>query len=338
VPRVPLLVLTAADVEALLPMAECIDVVADALRALADGDAVQPLRSVLRLRAQNGLFGVMPACDGARGVFGLKAVNVMPGNAGTRFDTHQGAVLLFEGTHGLPIALLDGGAITAIRTAAASGVATRALARDDAGDLALCGAGVQARTHLDAMRAVRTLRRVRVWSRNGANARRFAEHEGARTGLPIEAVATPRAAVERADLLCTLTAAREPLFEGGILAAGAHVNAVGACVPTARELDTEAVRRARLFCDRRESLLAEAGDFVIPWRAGELGEEHVRGELGEVLNGRVAGRTSPDDITLFESLGIGIEDVAAGFHVWQKARALGRGVPVELGSTRHDGA
>jgi ornithine cyclodeaminase len=317
-----LLVLDRADVRALLPMAECIEVMEDALRALADGEAAQPLRSIMRLPAGNGLLGLMPAAHAGLDVFGFKAVSVMPGNHGTEWDTHLGAVMLFDGERGRPIALLDATEITAIRTAAVSAVATRALARADAGDLALLGAGAQAHTHLEAMRAVRALRRVRVWSRDPASARRFAQRHG------VEAVATPRAAIAGADLVCTLTASQEPIVEGAWLEPGAHVNAVGACVPTARELDTEAMRRALVFADRRESLLAEAGDFLIPLRAGELTQAHLRGELGEVLTGRVAGRSCAAEVTLFESLGIGIEDVAAGWHVYRKARDQGRGRPV----------
>jgi ornithine cyclodeaminase len=173
---------------------------------------------------------------------------------------------------------------------------------------------------LAALREVRPLRRVRVWSRHPESSRRFAAEESARHGLPVEAVATAREAVEGADLVCTVTSAREPVLEGAWLAPGAHVNAAGACTPAARELDTEAMRRARLFVDRRESALAEAGDLLIPIRNGELGEDHIAGELGDLLLGRLPGRRSPDEITLFESLGIAVEDVAAARHVWRKAK------------------
>lgn len=330
------LVLGRDDVRALLPIGECIEVMAAALRALAAGDAVQPLRTALHLPGDRGLLALMPASRGGSGGFGLKAVSVVHDNERTAFDTHLGAVLLFDGEHGRPIAVLDARAITAIRTAAVSGLATRLLAREDAGDLALLGSGQQARTHLEAMRAVRDVRRVRVWSRDSGQARRLAARATERCGIEVEVVATPRAAVAGADLICTTTAARTPILEGAWLVPGAHVNAVGACVPTARELDTEAVRRALLFTDRRESLLAEGGDFVIPLRAGELEEDHLRGELGELLLGRVAGRQGAGDVTLFKSLGLGIEDVAAGFHVYERARADGRGVTVTFGERRDD--
>jgi ornithine cyclodeaminase len=258
--------------------------------------------------------------DGEEGaVLGIKVITVFPGNHERGEESHLGSVLLFEAEMGRPLAILDAAAVTAIRTAAVSALATRLLARQDAGDLALLGSGVQARSHLAALREVRPLRRVRVWSRHPESARRFAAEESERHGLSVQAVATAREAVEGADLVCTVTSAREPVLEGAWLAPGAHVNAAGACTPAARELDTDAMRRARLFVDRRESALAEAGDLLIPMRNGELGEDHIAGELGDLLLGRVPGRRAPEEITLFESLGLAVEDLAAARHVWRKA-------------------
>jgi alanine dehydrogenase len=316
-----MLILGREEVERLLPMGECIDVMAGALSALAREEALQPLRQVHWLPDRRGLLGVMPGAlwDGDGAVLGIKVITVFPGNHAKGEETHLGSVLLFEAEMGRLLAILDAAAVTAIRTAAVSALATRLLAREDAGDLALLGAGVQARTHLAALREVRLLRRVRVWSRHPESARRFAAEESARQGLPVEAAATAREAVEGADLVCTVTAAREPVLEGAWLAPGAHVNAVGACTAVTRELDTAAVLRARLFVDRRESALAEAGDLLIPLRAGEVGESQIAGELGEVLTGRVPGRRSGDEITLFKSLGLAVEDLAAARHVWRKA-------------------
>jgi ornithine cyclodeaminase len=245
----------------------------------------------------------------------------MPGNHAHGEESHQGIVLLFEQERGRPLAVLDATAVTAIRTAAASAVATRALARTEAGDLAILGSGTQARSHLDAMRAVRTLRRVRVWSRNPESARRFAEEEGERLGLAVEPMASAREAVEGADLICTVTAATNPVLEGGWISPGAHVNAVGACTPKARELDSAAVARARLFVDRRESALAEAGDFLLARSEGAVADDHILGELGDLLEGKIPGRRSAEEITLFKSLGIAVEDLAAGRHVYRKAVA-----------------
>ncbi len=329
----PVQIVPQAEVPRLLPMGECVEVMAEALRTLARGDAVLPLRSMVRTPDQAGLLGLMPGYLGAPRCLGIKVVTVFPGNEGGPLDSHQGAVLLFEAEHGSLLAVVDASSITAVRTAAVSGVATRALAREDAGDLAILGSGVQATTHLDAMRAVRALRRVRVWSRNGDHARAYAERESRRHGLRVEVMPSAAQAVEGADLVCTTTSSREPVLRGEWLAAGAHVNAVGACFPHTRELDTAAVRRSLLYVDRRESCLSEAGDFLIPRREGALGDDHIVGELGDVLLGRVPGRGERDEVTLFKSLGIAVEDLAAVHHVWRKAQAERRPA-VDLGGHR----
>jgi ornithine cyclodeaminase len=236
--------------------------------------------------------------------------------------------MLFDTRHGSPRAIIDASSITAIRTAAVSGVATRALARDTAGDLAILGSGVQATTHLAAMRAVRKLRRVRVWSRSQANAQRFAD----KCSMPVEVMATARAAVEGADIVCTTTASREPVLEGAWLAPGAHVNAAGACFAATRELDTPAVARSRLVVDRKESTIHESGDYLLAKKDGAIGEDHILGELGDLLLGRFTARRSADDVTLFKSLGIAIEDLAAAHYVYTQAVARGGGVSVPLGA------
>jgi ornithine cyclodeaminase len=220
---------------------------------------------------------------------------------------------------------MDASSITAIRTAAVSGVATRVLAREDAGDLAILGTGVQALTHLEAMAESRRLRRVRVWSRDPARVARFAEHASERVGLGVEAAGSAREAVLGADLVCTVTASREPVLRGEWLAAGAHVNAVGASLPTARELDTPAMVAARLFVDRRESALNEAGDFLMPKAEGAISDAHIQAELGEVLTGAHPGRRSPEEITVFKSLGLAVEDVAAAQRIHQNALRSGAG-------------
>jgi ornithine cyclodeaminase len=309
-----MLYLNRQDVEAFLPMDECIEVVDDALRALVRGEAIQPLRSAYWMPERNGLLAVMPGMLG-RTIAGVKVLTVVSENHLHGEESHQGMVLLFEQERGRPLALLDASSVTAIRTAAASAVATRALARAEAGDLAILGSGTQARTH----------RRVRVWSRRPESARRFAEREGERTGLAVEPMPSAREAVDGADLICTVTAAREPVLLGEWIAPGAHVNAAGACTPNARELDAAAVARSRLFTDRRESLFAEAGDFLLARGEGAVADDHILGEIGEVLEDRVPGRRADAEITLFKSLGIAVEDLAAGWHVYRKALAAGRG-------------
>jgi len=328
-------VISQADVERLLPMAECVDLMADALATLARGDAVLPLRSMVWLPDRSGMIGLMPGYLGSPARFGLKIVSIFPGNQGTGYDSHQGAVLLFDPQVGSPLAVIDASAITAIRTAAVSGVATRVLARPDAGDLAILGSGVQAATHLEAMRAVRGVRRVRVWSRDPLHARRFAGRESERQQIEIEPTTTAREAVEGADLICTTTASREPIVEGAWIAPGAHLNAVGACFATARELDTAAILRARVYVDRRESALAESGDILIPIQEGAFGEDHIVAELGDVLTRKAQGRAGARDVTLFKSLGIAIEDLASARHVLDQAIAQNVGVVAPLGAM-HD--
>jgi ornithine cyclodeaminase len=326
-------IVTQAQVRELLTMPECVEVMATALETLAKGDAVLPLRTMTWLPDRSGLLGLMPAYLGAPAVLGLKAVSVFPGNHGTPYESHQGAVLIFEVEHGSLLAMIDASSITGIRTAAVSGVATRALAREDAGDLAILGSGVQAETHLAAMHVVRKLRRVRVWSRDARRARAFAERGGA-PGVRVEVMSTAREAVEGADLICTTTAAKTPVLEGAWLSPGVHINAVGACFKDTRELDTAAVAGARLIVDRRESALAESGDFLIPRAGGAIGDDHIAGELGEVLLGRVPGRRSPDERTLFKSLGIAIEDLAAAHFIWRKAEERSVGTAVDFGGRR----
>lgn len=314
-------------------MPACIELMAGALERLARGEALLPLRTMLWLPDRSGLLGLMPAYLGGPRALGLKVVSVIPGNHGSERDSHQGAVLLFDTDSGGLLAVIDASSITAIRTAAVSGLATRLLAREDAGDLALLGSGVQASAHLAAMRSVRTLRRVRVASNDPAQAREFAAHHESKQ-LRIEPVASVREAVLGADLICTATSSATPVLLGEWMADGAHVNAVGACFPAARELDTAAVLRARLYVDRRESALKEAGDFLIPKQEGAIDDAHIVGEIGEILTGKVQARRTPTEVTLFKSLGIAIEDLAAAHHVHERARATGKGVAVDLGGRR----
>ncbi|HEX9730428.1 MAG TPA: ornithine cyclodeaminase family protein [Thermoanaerobaculia bacterium] len=325
------LVLSAADVRRLLPMATAIDLMASALERLARGGCRNPLRWGLPVPEAGGLIGMMPGYLDAPRALGIKVLALMPGNHGTPYDTHQGVVLLFDPDHGFPIAIADAGEVTAVRTAAVSGLATRLLARDDAGDLAILGTGVQARSHLAAMRAARELRRVRVYSRDAERRRAFARAESERHGLEVEAAPTAAAAVAGADLVCTVTSSREPVLMGEWLSPGVHVNAAGSSIAAARELDTAAVVRSRLFVDRRESTFNEAGDFLIPKREGAVDDDHVVAELGEILTSEAAGRRSPDEITLFKSLGLAVEDLAAVRHVYERAVEEGLGTRVELG-------
>jgi alanine dehydrogenase len=327
-------IINQTEVTQLLPMAECMDVMVKTLTALAQGDAILPLRPVMWLPEKVGALGMMPSYLGVIKSFGLKVVSVFPHNHGTQYDSHQGAVMLFEAEHGRLLAIMDASSITAIRTAAVSGVATRLLARPEASDLAILGSGVQAATHLEAMLLARPVKRVRVWSRNQEHARKFAQTHSQQRGLDVTAVDSAQAAVSGADLICTTTAAPEPILKGEWIGAGAHINAVGSSVAFTRELDTAAVVKARLFVDRRESTVNEAGDFLFPKKEGAIGDDHIRGEIGELLLGQRAGRESPEEITLFKSLGLAVEDLASAYHVYRRALATGTGQAIELGGGR----
>jgi ornithine cyclodeaminase len=328
------LVLNGEQVAQLMPMPECIKVMRDALAALARGEALVPLRTVMRVPGVSGFLGLMPGYisprEGREGALGLKAVSVFPGNASRGIDTHQGAVLLFEADTGRLSALLDGAAITAIRTAAVSGVATDVLARPDASELAVLGAGVQARTHIEAIAAVRPLRRVRIWSRNPEHAAALASELRRRFGFPIEAAPSAEAAVREADLVATVTASPEPILKREWLKEGVHINAVGSSIPTTREIDTATMVAARLFVDRRESALAEAGDLLIAMREDAVTGDHVQAELGDVIIGKNPGRRSPRELTLFKSLGLAVEDVASAAYLVRRARETGTGQTVQM--------
>jgi ornithine cyclodeaminase/alanine dehydrogenase-like protein (mu-crystallin family) len=301
------LVLTEHDVRSLLTMAECIEAMDEVLRSLARGELHQPLRPVTRPEGADSLMGLMPAYRGGeRPAWSLKEIVIAPGNPARGLDAHQGAVLLHDGQTGELRALLNASAITEIRTAAVSAVATRALSRPDARIVAILGGGVQARSHDEAMRAVLPEAEIRTWMR--------------RDGGTAEDV------LREADVVCTCTSAREPILRRDWLAPGAHVNAVGSSVPSARELDDETVAAATLVVDRRESALNEAGDLLL---AG-LGEEHIAAELGEVLIGSHPGRTDAAQLTVFKSLGLGVEDLAAAELVVRKAREPGAGAVVDF--------
>ena len=316
-----MLVLDQAQVEELLTMPECIELMEETLLALARGELYQPLRSVVRPPAADGFMGLMPAHRGGQTpAFGLKVVCIFPGNPARGLDAHQGGVILFDGETGEVRAIVNASAITAIRTAAVSAVATRALAREDARTLAVLGAGVQAKSHMEALRALHDWERIVVWSRTRAHAEQ----------LGVEVADTAEDALRDADVVCTTTTSREPVVRLEWLKEGAHVNAVGSSIPTTRELDTATMAAAAVFVDRRESTLNEAGDYLFPAGEGAIGPEHIRAELGDVLAGSAEGRRSPSELTVFKSLGLAVEDLACVQFLLQRAGELGRGTEVEF--------
>jgi ornithine cyclodeaminase/alanine dehydrogenase-like protein (mu-crystallin family) len=320
-------VLSHDDVRRLLPMDDCIELMADVLADLARGKVWQPLRFVVRPPEEPSLIGLMPAHRSApQPSYGLKVVCIFPGNPGRGLDTHQGAVLLFDGETGAPRAILDASAVTAIRTAAVSGVATRLLAREDARELAILGAGTQGRSHLEAMAHARDFATARVWSRTREHAQAFASE--AQAPFPVEAVESPEEAVRGADVVVTATSSPEPVVQHEWLGAGVHVNAVGSSIPTARELDAATVAASSLFADARESMVNEGGDYLFAVREAGIGPDHIRAELGEVLIGSHPGRGSPEELTVFKSLGLAAEDLASAELVYARARETGTGATV----------
>ena len=322
-----LLVLAHDDVKQLLPMEDCIELMAGVLADLARGSVWQPLRFVVRPPDEPSLMGLMPAHRSEpQPAYSLKVICIFPGNPARGIDAHQGGVLLFDGETGAPRALLDASAVTEIRTAAVSAVATRLLAREDAQELAILGSGVQAHSHLEAMANLRTFTRARVWSRTAAHARAFAAEAPA--PFPVEAVPSAEEAIRGADVVVTATSSREPVVEREWLAPGAHVNAVGSSIPTARELDADTVAAAALFADARESMVNEGGDYLFAVREAGVGPDHIRAELGEILIGAREGRRSTDELTVFKSLGLAAAALAAAELVYSRARETGRGAAV----------
>jgi alanine dehydrogenase len=339
------ILLSEANVRELLTMEQSITLMEDALRAYSTGAVVQPVRLAVPAEPHGGFLALMPAYVTSSEALGAKAVTFYMRNAGRNLPTHMATILLWDSGTGELLAILDGRLITEVRTAAVSAAATRALARPEAGILAMLGSGVQARSHLEALRYVRPIREVRVWSRTPEHAKAFAEEvalrqaqgermeslaQGDRPELVVRSVMTAQEAVRGADLICTVTSATEPVLRGEWVSPGAHINAVGAPRPTWRELDTAAVARARVFVDSRAGALAESGDLLLPMQEGAIDAAHIVGEIGEVFAGTVPGRTSPDEVTLFKSLGMAVEDVVTAQYLYQLALTKGVGQEIAL--------
>jgi ornithine cyclodeaminase/alanine dehydrogenase-like protein (mu-crystallin family) len=325
------LVLKEHEIVELLPMAECIEVMAGAFAALEGGEMTQPLRSVFVPPDANGLMAWMPAHHaGAAPVFGMKVLCLVPSNPSRGLDAHQGLVLVSDGETGRLRALLDASPITAIRTAAVSALATRLLARADSSTLAIVGTGVQALGHLESIPLVRPIERVRIAGRTPERAQEFVATLAGKYPFAIEASPSAEAAIRGADIVVTATNTREPLLSREWLSPGTHVNAVGASQRTHQELDTQTVADSALFTDRRESLENEAAEYRLALEEGLISPSHLRGELGELVTSKVAGRSSDAELTLFRSLGLAAFDVAAAEHVLANAERDGAGLNVDF--------
>jgi alanine dehydrogenase len=326
------ILLSEKDVRAVLSMDDLIDTMAAALVQFSTGQVEQPLRTVVAVDSKRpggggGFYGVMPAFMPQPAALGTKLVTVYQTNAARGLPTHLATIVLLDPDTGELLAILDGRYITEARTAAVSAVSARHLARADTRVLAIVGSGVQARSHIEALIRVRRFEEIRVWGRDPVRLFSLVEEMLPRVGTRLMPVESVREAVRDAGIVALVTAAREPVVAREWIAAGAHICAVGACRPDQREMDTPLVRDARVFVDSRSGALAEAGDLVIPIKEGAFTASHIAAELGEVVAGRVQGRQNVDEITIFKSLGMAVEDVAAARLTWERAseRGLGRG-------------
>ncbi len=296
----------------------CIPIVRGAMIAFSRGETKQLLRSIIPL--SNGrLFGVMPGAMGAGGPFGAKLISVFQDNFAKGIQSHQGLVILFDPDTGAPVCVVDAGEITAIRTAAASAVATDVLARKDARRLAILGYGEQAATHVRAIGKVRNIESITVWGRSPDRARAFASAMQAELGVPFSVVATVEQAVAQADIICTVTAATEPILKGDWVRPGTHVNVVGSGFAGPAEIDNDLVVRSRFIADSREGVLNQGAEFLRAKAAGLIGDDHIIAEIGQVLANDVEGRRSVDEITVYKSLGHVVQDLASAWALYSQA-------------------
>lgn len=293
----------------------CIPLLREAMIAFSNGETKQLLRAIIPL-SEGRLFGVMPGAMGARGGFGAKLISVYPENFAKGAQSHQGVVVLFDPGSGAPVCILHAGEITAIRTAAASAVATDALARADASRLAILGYGEQAAAHARAISRVRALASIAVWGRSGDRAAAFAQRMQAELGIPIAATESAQTAVAGADIICTVTASAEPILQGAWVRPGAHVNIVGSSYAGPVEVDNDLVAQSRFFADSREGVLAQGAEFLNAKAAGLISDDHIAAEIGEVLAGKIVGRRSGEEVTAYKSLGHIVQDLASAWALY----------------------
>ena len=279
---------------------------------------------------ENGLLSMMPGYVNKQDIMGIKSVSVYPENANIGLESHQGSVTLFNALNGTPLAIMDAGQITAIRTAAVSGLATRILAKKNSKILAILGSGIQARTHIEAMTTILNLEEIRVWSKNKKNAKKLVEEQRKKYAISFRPFDTVNEAIYNADIICTTTAAVEPILQGNYLMQGVHINAVGSSVRNTRELDGFAIKLSKLYVDKIESTINESGDFLMAKQEGTIDDNHIIGTLGEILTKQKKGRNNINDITLFKSLGLAVEDIATAFFIYDKYVKSNKGNWVEF--------
>ncbi len=328
-----MLVLNRAAVAASLTHADCVDLMDGAMQAVTRRDVEMPLRQFMAVPDTKGKLGMMPGylgkTDQADAVFGIKIVSKFPRAPESPHSSHVGAVMVFDVEDGLPIALMDGSELTAIRTSATTALATRTFARKDATSLTLFGAGEEARHHIQAILSVRPIERIIVWARNADRAQAFADEQELPDGVSISVEPDAETAAREAEILCTVTSSPEPILKGAWLSPGVHVNLVGAAVRAAAEADTEVVTRSKFFVDYIPSAVEQAGELVNAIEAGLVTADHIAGEIGAVLSGDVPGRQSDADITVYKSLGVAAQDLAAAVAAAKTAGDKGIGVEVD---------
>ncbi len=325
-----LLVLSAADIRQALPMPGAVAAMKAAFSQLATGKAHLPLRTVVSTPRQGGTLLLMPAFQAEGREMGVKLLSLFPGNPQRGLPLIQALMTVFDGETGQPLAVMEAGSLTALRTGAASGAATDLLARTNAETVAIFGAGVQGRTQLEAVCAVRPVREARVYDPIRERAEAFARDMRERLNTDVATASTPKEALTSADVVCTATTSQTPVFHDGDLKAGVHINAAGSYTPEAREIPEHTVRRATVVVDQREASLAEAGDLIIPIEEGIIQPDHIHAELGELAAGLKPGRRHPDEVTLFKSVGLAVQDVAAAWAVLNAAERMQLGTRVAL--------
>lgn len=323
-------ILSNKDVAALLPMDAAVEVIGGIMKTVSKGSETLPLRGAIPVGGNNKM-GVMPGAITDPACFGVKLVSLFPNNPSLGLSSHRGAIVLFEAQTGGAVAMMDAGLLTAIRTAAASGAATKALAREDAASLLLVGYGEQAEFHLDAICAVRDIRTVHVVGRSLEKAKAFAKNAAEKyPNMTFEVGTDVQSAAQNCDIICTVTSSPTPILHGNWIAEGAHVNVVGSSIPTMREIDDTAVLKSSVWVDYWPSAEAQAGEIVDMMKAGTLTKDHILGEIGSVLSGDIDGRTRASQITLYRSLGVAAQDLAAAHYVLERAIERGLGQDVDF--------
>lgn len=297
-----------------LDMQTCMGLMKEALIGLERGSMLQPLRSVHKLPHENK-FGFMPAYLGDEDFFGAKVITAFHKNAGTKYPSHMGYVLVFESKHGSLVGMVDAGTITELRTGAVSGVATDLLARKDAKSLAIIGAGAQGRSHLKAISTVRNIEEVFVYDLDPKKAEQFIIDMNLCDGIKAVVCENIEQAVKDADIICTLTPSTTPFLYRSMVKKGVHINAVGAFTPSTREVSSDLVESSKLYADYQESMEKECGEYLIPLKEGVITREHITGSMGNLLLERCQGRETDDEITLFDGLGLAVEDVICARYI-----------------------